>query len=130
MARGTIRAMQQASDIARLQEQILAFAAEREWQQFHDPKNLAMAVAVEAGELMDHFRWVSNAESMHALDDATTRAGVEEEAADVMILLLEFAAVAKIDITAAVERKLAKNAERYPVALSKGNATKHDRLAR
>ena len=130
MARGTIRAMQQASDIARLQEQILAFAAEREWQQFHDPKNLAMAVAVEAGELMDHFRWVSNAESMHALDDATTRAGVEEEAADVMILLLEFAAVAKIDITAAVERKLAKNAARYPVALSKGNATKHDRLAR
>ena len=130
MARGTIRAMQQASDIARLQEQILAFAAEREWQQFHDPKNLAMAVAVEAGELMDHFRWVSNAESMHALDDAPTRAGVEEEAADVMILLLEFAAVAKIDITAAVERKLAKNAARYPVALSKGNATKHDRLAR
>jgi dCTP diphosphatase len=130
MARGTIRAMQQASDIARLQEQILAFAAEREWQQFHDPKNLAMAVAVEAGELMDHFRWVSNAQSMHALDDATTRAGVEEEAADVMILLLEFAAVAKIDITAAVERKLAKNAARYPVALSKGNATKHDRLAR
>ena len=122
--------MQQASDIARLQEQILAFAAEREWQQFHDPKNLAMAVAVEAGELMDHFRWVSNAQSMHALDDATTRAGVEEEAADVMILLLEFAAVAKIDITAAVERKLAKNAARYPVALSKGNATKHDRLAR
>jgi NTP pyrophosphatase (non-canonical NTP hydrolase) len=122
--------MQQSSDIAALQAKILAFAAEREWQQFHDPKNLAMAVAVEAGELMDHFRWVSNAESMHALDDATTRAGVEEETADVMILLLEFAAVAKIDITAAVERKLAKNAARYPVALSKGNATKHDRLAR
>jgi hypothetical protein len=47
-----------ASDIATLQAKILAFAAEREWQQFHDPKNLAMAVAVEAGELMDHFRWV------------------------------------------------------------------------
>jgi NTP pyrophosphatase (non-canonical NTP hydrolase) len=120
--------MQHASDIARLQEQILAFTAERDWQQFHDPKNLAMAVAVEAGELMDHFRWVPNAESHRALDDARTRAGVEEEAADVMILLLEFAAVAKIDITAAVERKLAKNAARYPVALSKGNATKHDRL--
>jgi NTP pyrophosphatase (non-canonical NTP hydrolase) len=130
MARGTIRAMQQASDIARLQEQILAFAAEREWQQFHDPKNLAMAVAVEAGELMDHFRWVRNDDAHRALDDARTRAGVEEEAADVMILLLEFAAVAKIDIKAAVERKLARNAERYPVALSKGNATKHDRLAR
>jgi len=122
--------MQQASDIARLQEQILAFAAEREWQQFHDPKNLAMAVAVEAGELMDHFRWVRNDDAHRALDDARTRAGVEEEAADVMILLLEFAAVAKIDIAAAVERKLAKNSERYPVELSKGNATKHDRLGR
>jgi len=122
--------MQQASDIARLQEQILAFAAEREWQQFHDPKNLAMAVAVEAGELMDHFRWVRNDDAHRALDDARTRAGVEEEAADVMILLLEFAAVAKIDIKAAVEKKLARNAERYPVALSKGNSTKHDRLGR
>ena len=50
--------MQQDSDIATLQAKILAFAAERDWQQFHDPKNLAMAVAVEAGELMDHFRWV------------------------------------------------------------------------
>jgi NTP pyrophosphatase (non-canonical NTP hydrolase) len=122
--------MQHASDIARLQEQILAFAAERDWQQFHDPKNLAMAVAVEAGELMDHFRWVPNAESRRALDDSETRSGVEEEAADVMILLLEFAAVANIDLKAAVERKLAKNAQRYPVALSKGNATKHDRLGR
>jgi NTP pyrophosphatase (non-canonical NTP hydrolase) len=120
--------MQHASDIARLQEKILAFTAERDWQQFHDPKNLAMAVAVEAGELMDHFRWVPNAQSSAALDDAATRAGVEEEAADVMILLLEFAAVAKIDIAAAVERKLAKNAARYPVELSRGNATKHDRL--
>ena len=118
------------SDIAELQETILAFAAERDWQQFHDPKNLAMAVAVEAGELMDHFRWVPNAESHCVLDDATTRAGVEEEAADVMILLLEFAAVAKIDLKSSVERKLAKNAERYPVALSKGKATKHDRLER
>ena len=118
------------SDIAELQEKILAFAAERDWQQFHDPKNLAMAVAVEAGELMDHFRWVPNAESHCVLDDATSRAGVEEEAADVMILLLEFAAVAKIDLKSSVERKLAKNAERYPVALSKGKATKHDRLER
>jgi NTP pyrophosphatase (non-canonical NTP hydrolase) len=120
--------MQQASDIAALQEKILAFAAERDWQQFHDPKNLAMAVAVEAGELMDHFRWVRNDASARVLDDAATRAGVEDEAADVMILLLEFAAVARIDLVQAVERKLARNAERYPVELSRGRSTKHDRL--
>jgi NTP pyrophosphatase (non-canonical NTP hydrolase) len=116
------------SDIARLQRKILAFADERDWRQFHDPKNLSMAVAVEAGELMDHFRWVRSEQSRSVLDDARTRAEVEEEVADVAILLLEFAAVCGIDIVAAVERKLARNAERYPVELSRGRAEKHDRL--
>ena len=119
------------SDIKRLQQAILRFAAEREWQQFHDPKNLAMAVAVEAGELMDHFRWVPNDRALAALaalDDARTREGVEDEAADVMILLLEFASVCGIDIARAVERKMERNAVRYPVALAKGRAVKHDRL--
>jgi len=117
-----------ASDIARLQQAILRFAAEREWQQFHDPKNLAMAVAVEAGELMDHFRWVPNDRALAALDDARTRAGVEDEAADVMILLLEFASVCGIDIARAVERKLERNAGRYPVELARGRGVKWDRL--
>jgi len=119
--------MHQASDIARLQEKILAFAAEREWQQFHDPKNLAMAVAVEAGELMDHFRWVRNDASGAVLDDPRTRAEVEEEVGDVMILLLEFAAVARIDVARAVEAKLARNAEKYPVHLAKGSSAKSGR---
>jgi dCTP diphosphatase len=116
------------SDISRLQDAITRFAAERDWHQFHDPKNLSMAIAVEAGELMDHFRWTRNDDSIKVLDDARTRAEVESEAADVMILLLEFATVCGIDITTAVERKMARNAERYPVDLSKGRAVKHDRL--
>ncbi len=116
------------SDIKRLQQAILRFAAEREWQQFHDPKNLAMAVAVEAGELMDHFRWVPNDRALAALDDARTREGVEDEAADVMILLLEFASVCGIDIARAVERKMERNAVRYPVDLARGRAVKWDRL--
>ena len=120
--------MQQSSDIARLQAQILAFAAERDWQQFHDPKNLAMAVAVEAGELMDHFRWVVNDRSRQVLDDPKSRTGIEEEAADVLILLAEFADVCGIDLLAAAGRKLEANALRYPVELSRGKATKHDRL--
>lgn len=116
------------SDIARLQAAILAFAGERDWQQFHDPKNLAMAVAVEAGELMDHFRWVKNDESLQTLVDARTRAAVEDEVADAAILLFEFAAICGIDIAQVIERKLARNAVRYPVALAKGRASKHDRL--
>ena len=115
------------SDIAALQRKILAFAAEREWGQFHDPKNLAMAVAVEAGELMDHFRWVRNDASRALLDDARTRSEVEEEVADVMILLLEFAAVTGIDVAKAVERKLEINARRYPVERSKGRSEKSGR---
>ena len=118
----------QKSDISRLQVAITRFAAERDWHQFHDPKNLSMAIAVEAGELMDHFRWVRNDDALKVFDDPRTRAEVESEAADVMILLLEFATVSGIDIAAAVERKMARNAERYPVDLSKGRAVKHDRL--
>jgi dCTP diphosphatase len=116
------------SDIARMQDDITRFAAERDWHQFHDPKNLAMAIAVEAGELMDHFRWVRNEHALKVLDDPRTRAEVESEAADVMILLLEFATVCRIDIAAAVAAKMERNAERYPVELSKGRAVKHDRL--
>lgn len=112
----------------RLRSAILAFAAEREWGQFHDPKNLAMAIGVEVGELMDHFRWVANDASLSLLNDPRTREGVEDEAADVLILLIEFAATCGIDLLEAAERKLARNASRYPVSLSRGRAEKHDRL--
>jgi NTP pyrophosphatase (non-canonical NTP hydrolase) len=115
---------QSASDIATLQAKILAFAAEREWQQFHDPKNLAMAVAVEAGELMDHFRWVRSEEARRVLDDARTRAEVEEEAADVAILLFEFAAVCGIDLGAAIERKLARAARHENIEQQVSSALK------
>jgi NTP pyrophosphatase (non-canonical NTP hydrolase) len=111
-----------------LQLRIRRFAEERDWLQFHDPKNLSMAIAVEAGELMDHFRWVVNDRSRQVLDDPKSRTGIEEEAADVLILLAEFADVCGIDLLAAAGRKLEANALRYPVELSRGKATKHDRL--
>ena len=110
-----------------LRAAILQFSSERDWGQFHDPKNLAMAIGVEVGELMDHFRWVGNGASPELLKDPRTRDGVEDEAADVLILLMEFAAVCGIDLLDAAERKLARNADRYPVALSRGRAEKHDR---
>lgn len=114
----------------RLREAILAFTDERDWSQFHDPKNLAMAIGVEAGELMDHFRWTPNDMASRLLEDPTTRSGVEDEVADVLILLIEFAHVCGIDPIEAAERKLARNADRYPVTLAKGRAVKHDRLHR
>ena len=117
-----------ASDIAALQAKILAFARERDWLQFHDPKNLSMAVAVEAGELMEHFRWVRSDESLAVLKDAKTREAIAHEVADVAILLLEFAANAGIDIPSAIDAKMAINAQRYPVEQSRGRADKYDRL--
>ncbi len=122
-ARGLAR-----SDLRLLQEKILRFAAERDWQQFHDPKNLAMALGVEVGELMEHFRWLRSGEAFAALSDPRTRAEVEDEVADVTILLLEFASVCGIDIIDAAHRKVARNEERYPVDLSRGSAKKHTRL--
>lgn len=116
------------SDLAALQQKILRFAAARDWQQFHDPKNLAMAIGVEVGELMDHFRWLRSDEAIAALQDPQTRAEVEDEVADVTILLLEFASVCGIDIIAAAHNKLARNEERYPADLSRGSAKKHTRL--
>jgi NTP pyrophosphatase (non-canonical NTP hydrolase) len=84
-------------DLHHLQRLVADFCAARDWGQFHDPKNLSMAIAVEAGELMDYFRWVSNADASAVLADERSRAGIEDEVADVLILLLEFANVTRID---------------------------------
>ena len=115
-------------DLLRLQRLVAEFCEARDWGKFHDPKNLSMAVAVEAGELMDHFRWIHSDHATKLLDDPTSRSEIVDEVADIQILLLEFAHVTGIDLALAVESKLLKNATRYPVHLARGNATKHDRL--
>jgi NTP pyrophosphatase (non-canonical NTP hydrolase) len=112
-------------DIDTLQQKLSDFAAERDWDRFHSPKNLAMALAAEAGELLELFQWLSEPESA-ALDGAE-RMAVEHELADVLIYLLRLADRLDVDLDAAVERKMQINAEKYPVAISKGNATKYSR---
>jgi len=112
-------------DIDALKKRLAEFALEREWEQFHSPKNLAMALAVEAGELLELFQWLSEAESASLHPDA--KAAAELEIADVLIYLLRLADRLGVDLDAAVERKLEINAEKYPVALARGNATKYNR---
>jgi dCTP diphosphatase len=112
-------------DITALQKQLAAFAAARDWQPYHSPKNLAMALAVETGELLELFQWQSEQQS-RALD-AEQRIAVEHELADILIYLLRLADQLQVDLDAAVERKIAINAEKYPVDLAKGNATKYNR---
>lgn len=109
-----------------LREAVRAFAAEREWERFHTPKNLAMALAGEAGEVIEHFQWLT-AEESAALPEAT-REEVAMELADVLLYLVRLGDVLGIDLADAARRKLAINAQRYPVDRARGRADKYDRL--
>ncbi|MBO93431.1 MAG: NTP pyrophosphohydrolase [Opitutales bacterium] len=111
-----------------LKERIRAFSQARDWEQFHVPKNLAMALAAEVGELMESFLWIDAEESRLLCDDPVKRAEVEEELADVLIYTLRFADVAGLDATKAIMKKMARNEERYPVEKAKGSSAKYDEL--
>jgi hypothetical protein len=106
-----------------LRDALRRFAAARDWQQFHTPKNLAMAVSVEVAELVEHFQWLT-AELSTRLN-ATTKRAVGEEIADVLLYLTRLADVLDIDPLAAAKRKMKLNARKYPVLLSRGSARKY-----
>lgn len=109
-----------------LRAALRSFAAERDWEAFHTPKNLAMALAGEAGEVIEHFQWLSAAQSANLA--AEQRAEVALELADVLLYLVRLADVLDVDLAAAARRKMQINAERYPVARARGRADKYDRL--
>jgi len=110
------------AQLAALDQAIRRFAEERDWQQFHTPKNLASALIVEAAELLEHYQWLTPEQSA-ALDPAA-RDAVAREMADVFIYLLRLAQVQGVDLLAAAEAKLADNARRYPVESSRGSSAK------
>src|ERR1700685_3788856 len=95
-----------ATTVSELKGRVLAFARERDWEQFHAPKNLSMALAAEAGELIEHFLWATPEQSQAVARDPAKRRKIEDELADVVIYALEFANVAGMDVAAAIERKM------------------------
>ena len=101
-------------------QELRAFTAEREWEQFHDPKNLAMAVASEAGELLAEYRWVSNTEADDYSRKTDRRKQIAEEVADVGIALLLFCDRIGLDLVDAIQKKIARNRDNYPVDRSRG----------
>ncbi|GAA2158865.1 putative RNase H-like nuclease [Humibacillus xanthopallidus] len=109
-------------------QRIRDFADEREWGQFHDPKNLAMALSVEVAELVEIFQWLTPEES-RAVMQGDRRQDVADEVADVMTYLLRLADVLDLDLDAALASKAERNAARYPVATSRGSSAKAPRLA-
>ena len=112
-----------ASPFDKLSRQVHAFAVERDWEKFHTPKNLAMAIAVEASELMEQFLW-SEEQSWDLAADKKKDA-VAQEMADVLIYLIRMSQVAGIDLVQAAESKLAINAEKYPAEKVRGQSKKY-----
>lgn len=110
----------QNTTVDALRREIAAFIRERDWEQFHDPKNLSMAIATEAAELMEHFRWAKNQEAIDLLQDPQAKHAIAEELADILSFALSFANAADIDITSTLRAKMAKNARKYPADQYRG----------
>ena len=111
-------------NISEIQDKLEIFASERDWGQFHTPKNLSMALSVEASELVEIFQWLKPEESNSPNQKQSQE--INSEVADIAMYLLRFCSVLGIDIEEAIEKKLEKNALKYPVNLSKGNAQKYN----
>ena len=100
--------------VAQLRQLVEDFVLERDWSQFHTPKNLSMALAIEAAELMEHFQWISQEDSIELANDAERLAEVGEELADVVAYALAMANRLGLDLSGAVQAKMVKNAKKYP----------------
>ena len=111
-----------------LKTEVLAFAHARDWEQVHSPKNLSMAIAAEAAELMEPLLWVTPEESRAVMDRPDKRAALQDELADIVVYCLEFANQTGIDLTTAITAKMARNAEKYPVEKARGRAEKYNEL--
>lgn len=112
--------------IESLTREIRAFRDARDWRQFHNPKELAVAITAEAGELLQHFVWQSAEQSEQRVSER--RPELESEMADIAILLFEMADNCGVDLADAIRAKLARNEERYPVAKAKGSNKKYNEL--
>ncbi|MGC3970015.1 MAG: nucleotide pyrophosphohydrolase [Pirellulales bacterium] len=112
--------------VAELRELVRTFVAERNWEQFHTPKNLAMSAAIEAAELMEHFQWLTPQASQALAEDAGKREAVGEELADVVCYLLALANVLGLDVADSVARKMVRNAAKYPADEFRGRYGRDD----
>jgi dCTP diphosphatase len=115
-----------SDSLKELSQALVSFAQDRDWKQFHSPKNLASALIVEAGELLEHFQW-STEEQSHSLSQEK-KAAVSDELADVLLYLVQLANALGIDPVAAAQAKLRANELRYPTDKARGNSKKYTEL--
>lgn len=114
-------------DIQAVQKRLAAFAAARDWEQFHSPKNLSMALAAEAAELIEIFQWMTEEQSREIVHSSTLMKPVREEIADVFIYLVMLADKLGVDVGTEVDRKIRLNEKKYPPGLSRGSSVKYSR---
>ena len=112
--------------LLRLRDALRSFAADRDWDQFHSPRNLATALAVEAAELLEPFQWLTDQQSLDLPPE--TRAAVEQELADVLLYLVRLADKLGIDLEQAAIAKIARNDEKYPAEKARGSSRKYTEL--
>ncbi len=115
-----------SNELEEIKLKLREFAKERDWDQFHSPKNFSMALIVECAELVEHFQWLTDEQSKRLPDDTLDE--VAMEMADIMIYLIRLADKLDVDLIESVKRKMALNAIKYPVEKSKGLATKYNKL--
>jgi NTP pyrophosphatase (non-canonical NTP hydrolase) len=108
--------------LADLRQCVAEFVAARDWEQFHTPKNLSIAIAIEAAELMEHFQWLTVEQAMVAVRDEAKRATVADELADVLIYGISLANALDVDVSKVVLAKLERNEQRFPVGRWRGRA--------
>lgn len=109
-------------------KKIKSFRDDRDWKQFHNPKDMAEAIVIEAAELLELFRWQSNKQSEEFLKNKKNREEFSDELADIAWFVLELADTYDIDLEKAISKKLSKNAKKYPVEKSKGKSIKYTKL--
>jgi len=115
--------MTKQSDLLMLRDKLRAFAEARDWDQFHSPKNLSMALMVEVAELMEHFQWLTEAQSLELT--AKSKDAVSEELADILLYLIRLSDKLDVDLLQAALHKLKKNALKYPAEQVRGSAKKY-----
>ena len=113
-------------DNEKLAAALRSFAVERDWDQFHTPKNLATSISVEAAELLELFQWSRGQKSWDEVTDPSIRARIEDELADILLYVIRFADKAGIDLETISERKIAANAAKYPPEKFRGSDRKYD----
>lgn len=118
----------ETATFAELKARIWEFSQERDWIQFHSPKNLSMALAAEAAELMEHYLWAGSEESRQSIKDPKKGPRIREELADILIYAIEFANVNDIDLSSAINDKIALNAQKYPAEKARGRSEKYTDL--